>query len=383
MNIAFILRSIVLTGGIERVIVEKLNWLAERGHQVMLITYEQGNHAMSFPLHPKVNHVDIECRYFTIYKYSLLLRPFLMFRMKLKFKKELHSLLAKYGIEVVVMPHNIAEYQSVIASMSSITSVVYESHSASTEFVRGGLFKKLRNNICFFPMLKKINMVIALTKGDSIFWKRHCNHVQTVVNPLSSYPNTMEDCSKEEGRILYVGRLHRVKRIDRLIQAFSMIADKYPLWHIDIFGEGEEKSRLQNLIYDFGLTERVVIHKPVSTIFEEYRRSQFLVLSSDSEGFSLVIVEAMACGIPVVSTDCPFGPREIVDDGKTGLLSRLEAEDLAAKMEWMITHESERQKMGLQAHQAVSRFEKNKVMEEWEKAYLLAVKSFNLTLHLS
>ncbi len=373
MKIAFILRSVVLTGGIERVIIEKMNWLAERGHHVMLITYEQGQHPMSFSLHPKVNHVDIECRYFTIYKYSLLLRPFLMLKMQRKFKKELRSLLAEYSLDVVVMPHNIEEFQYVIASMSSITSVVYESHSASAEFVRGGLFRMFLNNICFFPMLKKIKMVIALTKGDSMFWERHCNHVQTVVNPLSSYPNTIEDCSKEEGRILYVGRLHHVKRIDRLIQAFSMIADKYPLWHIDIFGEGEEEIRLKNMISDFGLTERVIIHKPVSTIFEEYRRSQFLVLSSDSEGFSLVIVEAMACGIPVVSTDCPFGPREIVDDGKTGLLSRLEAEDLAAKMEWMMTHDSERQKMGIQAHQAVSRFENNKVMEEWEKAYLLAV----------
>ena len=373
MKIAFILRSVVLTGGIERVIIDKINWLAERGHYVMLITYEQGLHPMSFPLHPKVNHVDIECRYFTIYKHSLLLRPFLMFRMKQKFKKELRSLLAKHGIEVVVMPHNISEFQYVIASMSSITSVVYESHSASTEFVRGGLFNKLLNNICFFPMLKKIKMVIALTKGDSMFWKRHCNHVQTVANPLSSYSDTLAECSKEDGRIIYVGRLHHVKRIDRLIQAFSMLADKYPFWPIDIFGDGEEKNRLQDMISDCGLTGRVIIHKPVSTIFEEYRRSQFLVLSSDSEGFSLVIVEAMACGIPVVSTDCPFGPREIVDDGKTGLLSRLETEDLAAKMEWMMSHDLERQKMGIQARQDVSRFEKNKVMEEWEKAYLLAV----------
>ena len=383
MKIAFILRSVVLTGGRERVVIDKMNWLAERRHDVLLITYEQGKHPMSFRLHPKINHVDIDCRYFTIYNYSLLLRPFLMVKMKHKFKKELRSLLANYRFDVVVMPHNIVEYQYGIASMSSVISVVYESHRASAEFVRGGLLKMLTNHIYFFPMLKKINMVIALTQGDSKFWERHCNHVQTVANPLSSYPNTIEDCSKEEGRILYVGRLHHVKRIDRLIHAFSMIADKYPLWHIDIFGDGEEKIRLQNMISDFGLTERVIIHKPVSTIFEEYRRSQFLVLSSDSEGFSLVVVEAMACGIPVVSTDCPFGPREMVDDGKTGLLSRLEAEDLAAKMEWMMTHDSERKKMGLQAHQAVSRFEKNKVMEEWEKAYLLAVKSFNLTLHLS
>lgn len=373
MKIAFILRTVVQAGGIQRVIIEKMNWLAERGHSVMLITYEQGSHPMQFQLDPRVNHIDVECRYFTIYKHPLLLRPFYIHLMKQKFKKRLQAIIAENGLDIIVMPHNIREFQYIIASMSSIVSVVYESHSASDEFVKNEIFSKFKNSIYFFPMLRKIKMVIALTKGDAMFWKRYCNNVQTVVNPLSSYCNTIEEYPKEEGRILYVGRLHPVKRIDRLIQAFSMIADKYPLWHIDIFGEGKEKNRLDNMISSYGLTERIKIHEPVSSIFEEYRRSQFLVLCSDNEGFSLVIIEAMSCGIPVVSTDCPYGPREIIDDSKTGLLSRMEVSDLATKMEWMITHEQERQKMGFLAHQTVSRFEKNKVMEEWEKTYLLAI----------
>ena len=373
MRIAFVLRAVILTGGIERIIVEKMNWLAERGHDVILITYEQGLHPMSFQLHPSVHHVDVDCRFFTVYNHPFLFRPFFIFKMRQKFKKRLQAIIADYGLDIIVMPHNIKEFQYVIASMSSVVSVVYESHSASAEFVQGGMLRILMNNICFFPMLRKIKLVIALTKGDSMFWKRHCNHVQTVVNPLSSYHDSIEVCSKEEGRILYVGRLHPIKRIDRLIQAFSLIANKYPLWHIDIFGEGEEKNRLSRMISDYGLTERIIIHSPVPSIFEEYRRSQFLVLSSDSEGFSLVIIEAMSCGIPVVSTDCPYGPREIIDDGKTGLMSCMKADDLATKMEWMITHEAERQEMGLLAHQTVSRYEKNKVMEEWEKTYQSAL----------
>lgn len=373
MKIAFVLRKVILTGGIQRVIVEKINWLAERGHVVMLITYEQGSHPMLFQLHPRVKHIDVDCRYFTIYKHSLLRRPFLIYAMKRKFRKKLQSIIDDNDLDIIVMPHNIKEFQYVIASMYSRVSVVYESHSASTEFVRSGMYRKIMNNICFFPMLKKIKMVIALTKGDSMFWKRHCKNVQTIVNPLTFYCKTLDEVPKEEGRILYVGRLHPVKRIDRLIHAFSLIAEKYPLWHIDIFGDGEEKNRLHKMISNYGLTERIKIHTPVSSILEEYRRSQFLVLSSDSEGFSLVTIEAMSCGIPVVSTDCPYGPREIIDNGKTGLLSGMEADDLAKKMEWMITHEQERKKMGLLAHQAVSRFEKNKVMEEWEKAYLLAI----------
>jgi glycosyltransferase involved in cell wall biosynthesis len=78
----------------------------------------------------------------------------------------------------------------------------------------------------------------------------------------------------------------------------------------------------------------------------------------------------MACGLPVVSTDCPFGPRDIIEDGKTGLLSRLDSEDLAAKMEWMINHAEQRNEMGQRARETVKRYQAETVMTEWEQAYL-------------
>ena len=109
-------------------------------------------------------------------------------------------------------------------------------------------------------------------------------------------------------------------------------------------------------------------------IYTEYQRSQFFVLSSDFEGFGLVIVEAMACGIPVVSTDCPYGPSEIVEDAKSGLLAKMDVQDLAAKMEWMITHEEERIAMGIAARQAAARYRKEIIMPQWEQAYLSVIK---------
>lgn len=77
----------------------------------------------------------------------------------------------------------------------------------------------------------------------------------------------------------------------------------------------------------------------MKAIYEEYQKSQMLVLSSDSESFALVLVEAMSCGLPVVATDCPYGPSEIIEDGVTGLLAQMDIQDMANKMEWMIIHE--------------------------------------------
>ena len=109
-------------------------------------------------------------------------------------------------------------------------------------------------------------------------------------------------------------------------------------------------------------------------MIEEYQQSQFFVLCSDYEGFGLVLIEAMACGIPVVSTDCPFGPSDIIEDGLTGLLARMDVQDLAAKMEWMITHEAERNMMGVRGRYAAAKYEKEEVMKEWERAYMSVLK---------
>ena len=91
MKLIFILRSVVLKGGLERVIVEKANWLATHGHTVTLLTYEQGNHPFGYELHPNVNHRDLDCRYFTIYRYPFFIRPIKAFVMRHRFKKKYFS----------------------------------------------------------------------------------------------------------------------------------------------------------------------------------------------------------------------------------------------------------------------------------------------------
>jgi glycosyltransferase involved in cell wall biosynthesis len=212
--------------------------------------------------------------------------------------------------------------------------------------------------------------VITLNKHDSDFWSNYCKSVIVVPNPLSHFPRNSV-IEKEPGKIICPARLHRVKRLDRLVEAFALIVNQFPSkWHIDIYGDGEEKEKLINLIEERHLQGRVVIHTPVDDIYSEMKRSQFAVLSSDYESFSLAIIEAMACGTPVVSTDCPYGPGEIIDNGVTGLLAKMEAKDLATKMGWMISHEKNCAEMGERAKMEVTKYKPEYVMKEWEKAYL-------------
>lgn len=371
MKLIFILRSVVLKGGLERVIVEKANWLATHGHTVTLLTYEQGNHPFGYELHPNVNHRDLDCRYFTIYRYPFFIRPIKAFVMRHRFKKKVLQQIRIQNTDEIIVPHNINEYLGTIVSINKIIPIVIEMHSTSVEIneERHSLKGKLKY-LSFTRNVGKCQLVITLNKHDSDFWSNYCKSVIVVPNPLSHFPRNSV-IEKEPGKIICPARLHRVKRLDRLVEAFALIVNQFPSkWHIDIYGDGEEKEKLINLIEERHLQGRVVIHTPVDDIYSEMKRSQFAVLSSDYESFSLVIIEAMACGTPVVSTDCPYGPGEIIDNGVTGLLAKMEAKDLATKMGWMISHEKNCAEMGERAKMEVTKYKPEYVMKEWEKAYL-------------
>lgn len=373
MNIVFLLRSVAKKNGVERTITDKVNALANMGHKVTMVTYEQGNHPYAFPIEKTVRHVDLHCCYFTVYKYPLLKRFYEAWKMKCRFAKEIHAFVSQEHPDVVVTPTYTIEFMEIVMSLRRQTKVVIESHTAFMHDMTGGSMIDRIQKYFLLRSVKQCDLLIALTSGDAECWKQHIRNVATVSNPLTFYPKTLIGTSKESGRIIAVGRLEPQKRFDRLIDAFSLIAYQNPSWYIDIYGEGNDKECLQRQIAEKGLTKQIYLKGVTSDVYSEYERSQFFVFSSDYEGFGLVLVEAMACGIPCVSTDCPFGPSDIIEDNVDGLLCKMDVKDLAEKMEWMITHEKERKEMGIQARQSVARYRKKIIMQEWEKAYLSVI----------
>lgn len=373
MKIIYIVRSLHSVGGIERTLSDKANWMVARGHQAMFVTYLQGNDRINFPLDKRVQLFDLAGSTFSMYKYPIYYRLFYFLKLQKLFRERLKRVLDNYKPDLVVLAIPSAEdFVWDLMKVTQNAKVIIESHITFDYFLMGKSFTD-RLLYVFFPPLKairKADMLIALTEHDALCWRQQkVELVQVVPNPVTYYADNISDITKEKCRIIAVGRLARQKRFDRLIEAFSLISDKYPEWYINLYGEGELRDTLENLIKTKGLVGRINILNFVQDIYTEYMKSQFLVLSSDYEGFGLVITEAMACGVPVVSTDCPFGPSDIIDDGKTGLLAKMEVEDLAQKMEWMISHEMERRMMGEDAYKKAAQYRKEVVMPRWEKLY--------------
>ena len=372
-------RSFALVGGAERVITDKANFLANAGHQLLLVSYEQGQHPLPYELHPSVGYKDLDCRFFTLSKYSLPLHIYHFLRLKNKFRKALRSTIKDFKPDVVVLASDWQTLMGAVVKSVNPIPVIAEFHNTYAYIMRkvGSSENWLRKMVTQFyyrqtiSNLRKCLKLVVLTEIDAQNWRRHFDNVCVIPNPVTQYPDVIDDIPKDNGRIIFVGRFNHEKRIDRLITAFSMFADRYPDWHVDIFGDGNEKENLLRQIDECGLVNRVAIHEPTKAIYDEYKRSEILVLCSEHEASPLVLVEAMACGVPCVSLDCPTGPRAIIKDGETGLLAKDgDVNDLASKMEWLIAHEAERKEMGRKARVFAASRKQDVVMGQWEKLYV-------------
>ena len=379
MRLLIIHRSFALVGGAERVITDKANYLAKAGHQLMLVSYEQGQHPLPYELHPSVKYKDLDCRFFTLSKYSAPMHLYHFIRLKKRFKENLSAVVLDFNPDVLVLASDWQTLMGAVIDAVNTIPVIAEFHNTYDYVMRKvgvseGWLKAKMAQLYYRQTIKNLGkcaQLVVLTESDARGWRQHFKNVTVIPNPVTLYPDVIDDIPKDLGRIIFVGRFNHEKRIDRLITAFSMIADKYPIWHVDIFGDGNEKKNLLNQIKELKLEGRVIIHEPTKNIYDEYKRSEMLVLCSEHEASPLVLVEAMACGVPCVSMDCPNGPREIISDGQTGLLARNgDVVDLAAKMEWIMAHEDIRKEMGSKARQAAASRKLIVVMEKWESLYM-------------
>jgi glycosyltransferase involved in cell wall biosynthesis len=232
----------------------------------------------------------------------------------------------------------------------------------------------LRRFIAKFDMhrlqraVSRFDVLIALTEDDAKCWNPY---VKTTVIPnfYSCQPKRNTALMTEKKRVISVGRLNYQKGQDLLLQAWVIVEARHPDWHLDIYGDGEEKESLNVQRLALNL-KNVVIHPSTTEIYDEYIQSDFLVCSSRWESFGLIIIEAMSSGIPVVSFDCDNGPRNIITDAEDGLLAKNGSiEDLAAKMIQMIEQPSRRQQMGTKALRNVERFKEDVVFKEYLELY--------------
>jgi glycosyltransferase involved in cell wall biosynthesis len=192
----------------------------------------------------------------------------------------------------------------------------------------------------------RLDAFLALTSEDTAGYERMLGgqtHVQTMTNGTPAWHG--ERSTLTEKVVVGAGRLERSKGFDLLVDAWAQVAQKHPDWRLRIYGEGSQRSALQRQIDELGLGGSVSLEGFSTSLQAEMAKGSLFVLSSRAEGYGMVLVEAMACGVPVVSTDCPAGPRDIITPGVDGLLvPNKDVDALAGAVNEMIELDDDRRR---------------------------------------
>ena len=364
MRILYVTDALAIWGGIERILVEKANYLADQyGYDVHFITVNQGSHPILFPLSSKVRYKDLDIRFHQQYDFNGLGRLIIKWKLKQLFIERLR----KYVDDIkpdFILTARITLVPGIIAAKKNIP-FIYESHSSyiSDRFLSDGWFSMLKRRY-FNRDVRHASLVVALTDGDASEWKRITPNVCVIPNVVSL--NSSGCYSSCESKVaIFVGRFSKQKDIQSLLKIWSIVSNRHPDWHLHIYGGyGEEKKVLMDMIKEMGCN--ISVFPPTLDILAKYRESSLLLLTSLFEPFGLVLPEAMSCGLPVVAFDCPYGPREIIRDGVDGfVIENRDIDKFAEKVCLLMTDHNLRVKMGNEGIKSSSRYEGNKIMPLW------------------
>lgn len=380
MKLVYIFGPFAAKGGTERILCDKMNWLAEvAGYEIVFVTYEQGNHPFAYPLSKKIRHVDLNTRFFTVSTMPLLKKIYFKITLPRLFKHRLRQLLDE------IQPNLVISTTYSLALFREILSMPYR-HVVESHVYYGRLLQSIFTHIPWLDrkisqhllkMLKRCEKVVVLTHKDAACWKDYDN-IEVIHNVVTNYPEKITDVADRPKRIIAVGRLHAQKGFDLLIQSWQLIAARHPDWQLVVYGHGGDLQKLQQQLEKAGLTSSMTFAGTTDNIYKEYQNSAFYVMSSRYEGWGLVLVEAMSCGLPCVSFDCPYGPSDIIRDGEDGfLVENGNIQQLAEKMELLINNKELRERLGVRARLNAARFTSDNIMPQWTKLFETIVQNDN------
>lgn len=190
--------------------------------------------------------------------------------------------------------------------------------------------------------------------------------IPNAINPIFIRPQYK---GKKRKVIASVGRLNSQKNFELLINAFSKIASEFPDYSLTIYGKGDKEQELKNLVSHLNIRDRVFFPGNIQNIAEEMEKNTLFVLSSDFEGMPNALMEAMALGLPCISTDCPCGgPRYLIQNGVNGLLVPVgDVDKLAEAMRTILSNANAAENIGREAVKIIENLAPNKIYNQWEK----------------
>lgn len=364
MKIVYCIESLYKSGGMERVLTTKANYLSEQyGHEVHIVTMG-GEHQPYFPLSEKIICHNLSVISKKDYRKKLV---------QLLYSLRPHITISMYGPEFTFLykikdgSKKIVEFHFTKYYLTYLVRGIHTLRFRRLHLLKAWLLQKREALYA-----SRYDKVVLLTQQDLQIWGNKPNMCY-IYNPVSFYSEEVSHMTNK--RIIAMGRYIAQKGFDLLIDAFAKIASKYPDWELCIFGEGQDAVFFQNKIKSYRLEKQIHLCPSTHDVKQELLASSIFVFPSRYEGFGLVLTEAMECGLPCIAFDCECGPREIISDRESGFLVKNgDISILAEKMDCLMQNPELRNIMGKKGKQRVEMFYAQNIMPKWQQLFTQIIK---------
>lgn len=365
MRIAYITDQLYLHGGAERVLTNKVNYLASINNvSVFIITNEQKSNQFCYKIDSKVIHIDIDSNYNREKSYfsitNLIKAPSHFFKLK--------KTLKHINPDIIITLSSQFDYYFLPFVKAKIP-IIKEFHSSRhyywMERKNSGFIKNLVYKLNDFTE-SKYTLNAILTQDENNYFKSD----NTVVfpNALTSFPNSFSSVINK--KIISAGRIAPVKGFEKLIEAWKIVSTQSSNldWILEIYGNGDENyiEELNCLITKMELNNSCFIRKATHELETKMREASIYVMSSSTECFPMVLLEAMSIGLPIISFDCPNGPKNIIAHNTDGLLvENGNTEELAKTIIKLVNDKDLRIEFGNNGKKNALKYDKEIIMKNW------------------
>lgn len=323
-KIVYCTPALYSAGGTERVVSVKANYFAEYlGYDVTVIVTEGNKGNSFFPLSEKVKVVNLGLGFEDLWNKPFVNKIFLYLKKQRKYKKLLTNELLRIRPDITIT--TLRREINFINDVNDGSRKIGELHLSRSNY-RG---VEDRESCLFYKLfsrwwkkkvlsdLKRLDKLVVLNENAVLDWPEQKN-VTMIPDPLPL--NLSAKSALQSKRIVTIGRYSYEKGYDYLLKIWAIVEKQFPDWQLNVYGMGDPTSYVK-LMDELSIDpRRCHLNSSLVDVESEYLRSSILVQPSRTEGFGLVLIEAMACGLPVVAFDCENGPRSLITDGENGFL---------------------------------------------------------------
>lgn len=356
-KVLFVTGSQAKSGGTERACANVVNALAACGKFQLTVLSATAGRQSFFDVNPSVVLDEIYAAPRSLQLFAI------------DFIWKLRSYLRSNPHEIIVVVETFLAAFVLPAAAGLKTNVIAWEHFGA-QVTLGAPVRRLARRMA----ARHCAHVVVLTNADRELWLRKYrigrNQISRIYNINPMHDEAGENASVGQNKVvLTVGRLVHEKGYDLLLNAWAKVClEVRHGWKLRIIGDGDQKAELEALKHELGVSAEVDLVPKKANVVDEYRAAGIFALSSRFEGFGLVLVEAMTFGLPIVSFDCPWGPREILQDRSAGVLvPHLDVAAFARQLEKLMASPEGRSKLGARGKSTLKRYDPYIIGDEWHK----------------